>query len=139
MTGAAIVQLPIDMFIEWVVTGANPNLQTQFAECSVYPQDEGGTHQLAFHSDQQATWEYVDPIRIPKGKGWGSVPWGSSPWGSSNPGRGSTVSTALPRNHQHGRVLDVRYENHYARESVDILMMAVLVDPYSEKSQREPR
>lgn len=138
-TGAAQVQLPIDMEVEWVVSGKNPTEQAQFAECNIYPQDAGGTHQLAFHSDQQEKFEYVRPIRVARTKGWGSLPWGSFPWGNSNPGRAETVSTPLPVNHQHGRVLRVLYENHYARESVDILAMTILRDPYAEKSQREPR
>lgn len=137
--GAAIVELPIDMLVQWVVSGENPNAEKQWSDCSIYPEDDGGTHRLGFHSDQQRSFEFVKDIRIPKGTGWGSVLWSSSAWGSSNPGRVSTISTPVPRDHQHGRVMDVRYENHYARESVDILMMALLTDQYSERSQREPR
>lgn len=137
--GAAIVELPIKMLVEWIVTGDNPNSQKQFPHCSIYPENEGGTHLLAFRSDQQGTREYINPIRIPKASGWGSIPWGSSPWGSSAPGASSTISTPLPRNHQHGRTQVVRYENHYARQPVNLLMMALGIRSIDERSQREPR
>jgi hypothetical protein len=135
---AATAGIPIPLKIRWVETGGNPFSEKQFPQCMVYLEDDGGTHRLGFHSDQQDTLEFIDDTRIPKGKGWGSTRWGSVPWGDSFPGRSSPISTPLPREHQHARVMEVQYENRYARESVDILMMALEVQPFSLESQREP-
>lgn len=137
-TGAATVGLPIPVRVEWLVKGRGSAFGLkQWPFCTVYLEDDGGTHRLGFCSDMQDKFEYVDDVRIQKGKGWGTTPWGSTPWGDSFPGRASPVETMVPLNHQQGRALRVRYENHYALESVDILMMAVEEKRIAMRSQRE--
>jgi len=136
--GAATVGLPIPVKVEWLVRGRGSAFSLkQWPFASIYLEDDGGTHRLGFCSDLQDIFEYVEDVRISKAKGWGTFPWGSSPWGDSFPGRSSPVSTHVPLDHQQGRTLRVRYENHYALESVDILMMGVEEKEIGLRSQRE--
>jgi hypothetical protein len=137
--GAATVSLPVVMKVEWApITAGDPSTLKQFPFCSVYVEKAGGTHDLAFKSDMQNARESIDTIIIKKSAGWGNGSWGGFPWGDSQEAAVPLLRTWVPIDHQKCRALTVRYENRYARHSVDILCLSLDTRIISKKAERQP-
>ena len=136
---AATLDLAIPFEVEWApINTGSPASMKQFGAVQIYPERDGGTHQLATRSDLSAAWEYTQDIVVVQNSGWGYMPWGLSAWGGTETGSIRAIRSLVPDQHRRARSLGIRFRNRYCREPIEILCLGVDVRPHSSRTEIQP-
>ena len=135
--GAATFYKRLYMKVEYIPEKCgNGALLKQFCFVNIIPEIDTGTHRIGFKSDLQDDFDFTGNLYITRTRGWGSSPWGTAAWGTETPGKITGLRAAVHRDHAWGRSLTIRYENMYAKDDVNLLMMALDFRGVSSKSER---
>lgn len=125
---AAEVVLAISSEVVWApVTAGSVGVSKSFQTIQLYNQlDAAYYNYLGTYSNRDTDVEMVFvPVPIQTTLGWGSMPWGTSPWGSPGSSKSTPLRIFVPRQHRIAEELFVRYTHAVAKETFNILSMAV--------------
>lgn len=136
--GAATLGIPILSRVRWAPeVDGNPAATKMFPYCTISM--EADTYRevsIGFVSDVIETEAFVNPLIIALSSGWGSAPWGSSPWGAGGPIKSTPLRIPVPRRFRRCRGLQTIFKHQKANASFEILSMALIPRPYSDRSYK---
>jgi len=125
---AAEVVLPIPSEVVWApIHAGSVGVAKCFQTVQLYNQyDTAFYNYLGTWTNRDATEEllYV-PIVVQTGLGWGLSPWGSSAWGDPATYISTPMRIGVPRQHRIAEELNVKYTHSVAKETFNLLSMAV--------------
>lgn len=135
--GAASLERGIHFRVQWLPDDADAEgVLKRFAVTAVFLEWAGGTYRMAFRSDIQNDFQWIEDRRVVRTIGWGSMPWGSA-WGGNWPGKLQSLRAYLPRDQQIGRSLSFQLENKYAKQDCPVLEIDHEVVALSDRTERQ--
>jgi hypothetical protein len=135
---SAAVNIPIDSEVLYTESGNTVGLTKNYMYAQLYYESEYVSEtKLGFFTNRESDEETITIAgTISSGLGWGDMTWGSDPWGSASASTSIPKRVFVPKQHRMAEELNIRFSHKIAKETFNIMSMAITMRPATEVTAR---